>query len=200
MIVECRLDASPIVRWVHQIVTKKTKKSVSFYSLIDIYTFTALFKDVPIQRRSGLRKWCECDILSNYSKNILFKCRFPIRKVAPSQTFGQMIYHQLDNMDSIWTRQLPKLVSVNNNNSCQYFSNNSILNPYHSFIFRLEFGIINYVIIFLCGMILYAVVMETSGVLFMLPVSECDLNLTTNKKGILGGVCRHKLRFLDNMS
>lgn len=36
-------------------------------------------------------------------------------------------------------------------------------------------------------MILYAVVMETSGVIFLIPVAQCDLNLTTSRKGILGG-------------
>lgn len=51
----------------------------------------------------------------------------------------------------------------------------------------IEFGLFNYVIIFLCGMILYAVVMETSGVIFLIPVAKCDLNLTTSKTGILGG-------------
>lgn len=51
----------------------------------------------------------------------------------------------------------------------------------------LEFGLFNCVIIFLCGMILYAVVMETSGVIFLIPVAKCDLNLTTSKTGILGG-------------
>lgn len=37
-------------------------------------------------------------------------------------------------------------------------------------------------------MTLYAVYAETCGIVFVLPVSECDLNLTTSDKGIIGGV------------
>lgn len=37
-------------------------------------------------------------------------------------------------------------------------------------------------------MILNAVLMETCGVAFILPVAECDLKLTAANKGILGAV------------
>lgn len=52
----------------------------------------------------------------------------------------------------------------------------------------LEFGKFNYFIIFISGLILFAVVMETLGISFVLPVSQCDLNLTTQEKGILSTV------------
>lgn len=38
------------------------------------------------------------------------------------------------------------------------------------------------------GMILGAVFMETCGVAYIIPISQCDLHLTTSEKGILGAV------------
>lgn len=38
------------------------------------------------------------------------------------------------------------------------------------------------------GIILGAVFMETCGVAYIIPISQCDLHLTTNEKGILGAV------------
>lgn len=49
-----------------------------------------------------------------------------------------------------------------------------------------EFGFFNYLLILISGMILYAVSIETCGILYVFPVSECDLNLTYTQKGILG--------------
>lgn len=37
-------------------------------------------------------------------------------------------------------------------------------------------------------MILNAVLMETCGIAFVIPVSQCDLKLSTSEKGILGAV------------
>lgn len=42
--------------------------------------------------------------------------------------------------------------------------------------------------IFLSGVILNAVLMETCGVSFVIPVSQCDLKLTAGEKGILNAV------------
>lgn len=53
---------------------------------------------------------------------------------------------------------------------------------------QLEFGLFNYILILVSGMILNAVLMETCGIAFVLPVSQCDLKLTTSEKGILGAV------------
>lgn len=46
----------------------------------------------------------------------------------------------------------------------------------------------NYVIIFVSGMVLNAVLLESCGIAFVIPVSQCDLKLTTSEKGILGAV------------
>lgn len=56
------------------------------------------------------------------------------------------------------------------------------------FLFKSEFGKFNYFLILICGMILNAVLLETLGISFVLPVSTCDLNLTTKEKGILSAV------------
>lgn len=52
--------------------------------------------------------------------------------------------------------------------------------------FVVEFGLFNYVIIFISGLVIYAAVLETISFAYALPVSECDLNLSTSQKGILG--------------
>lgn len=49
-----------------------------------------------------------------------------------------------------------------------------------------EFGVFNYFLILVAGIILNAVYMETCGIGFVLPVSQCDLQLTADQKGILG--------------
>lgn len=51
-----------------------------------------------------------------------------------------------------------------------------------------EFGKFNYAIILMGGMILSAVLMESLGISFVLPVSQCDMNLSTQDKGILSAV------------
>ncbi|XP_055304610.1 synaptic vesicle glycoprotein 2B-like [Sitodiplosis mosellana] len=51
-----------------------------------------------------------------------------------------------------------------------------------------KFGLFNYVMIFLSGLILNAVFMETCGMAFVIPVSQCDMELSTSEKGILGAV------------
>ncbi|XP_055325180.1 synaptic vesicle glycoprotein 2B-like [Sitodiplosis mosellana] len=53
-------------------------------------------------------------------------------------------------------------------------------------ITKTKFGLFNYYIIFVSGIILYAVGLETCAILYVIPVSTCDLSLTTNQKGILG--------------
>lgn len=39
---------------------------------------------------------------------------------------------------------------------------------------------------FNCGIVMAALIMETIGVTFIIPVSQCDLKMTTSEKGILG--------------
>lgn len=51
-----------------------------------------------------------------------------------------------------------------------------------------EFGIFNYILIVLSGLILNAVLMESCGISFVIPVSECDLKLTAGEKGMLNAV------------
>lgn len=36
------------------------------------------------------------------------------------------------------------------------------------------------------GIILYAVALETCVILYVIPISQCDLNLSTSQKGVLG--------------
>lgn len=50
------------------------------------------------------------------------------------------------------------------------------------------FGKFNYGLIVLTGAILGCVFLETVSINFILPVAQCDLNLTNSDKGILSGV------------
>lgn len=54
--------------------------------------------------------------------------------------------------------------------------------------FHLEFGLFNYILILVSGMVLFAVAMETCGISYVLPMSECDMNLSTSDEGILTAV------------
>ncbi|XP_055913354.1 synaptic vesicle glycoprotein 2B-like [Eupeodes corollae] len=51
-----------------------------------------------------------------------------------------------------------------------------------------KFGKFNYMIIFISAMIMINVVLECVGISFVLPVINCDMNLSFQKKGILGAV------------
>lgn len=59
---------------------------------------------------------------------------------------------------------------------------------YFFLLFKLDFGVFNYVVIVLSAMILNAVLLETCGISFVLPVSECDLKLSASERGILSAV------------
>lgn len=50
------------------------------------------------------------------------------------------------------------------------------------------FGKFNYGLIILTGAILGCVFLETVSINFVLPVAQCDLNLTTHDKGILSAI------------
>lgn len=51
-----------------------------------------------------------------------------------------------------------------------------------------EFGCFNYYLIVVSGVILATVILETLGISFVMPVSECDMNLTSKDKGILSAI------------
>ncbi|XP_058116262.1 synaptic vesicle glycoprotein 2B-like [Anopheles ziemanni] len=51
-----------------------------------------------------------------------------------------------------------------------------------------KFGIYNLVLITISGTILAAVLLETLGISYVLPVAECDLLLTTKEKGVLSAI------------
>lgn len=53
---------------------------------------------------------------------------------------------------------------------------------------RTEFGKFNYVLIVLTGAVLGCVFLETVSINVILPVAQCDLDLTTQNKGLLGTV------------
>lgn len=50
------------------------------------------------------------------------------------------------------------------------------------------FGKFNYAMIVLTGAVLGSVFLETVSINFILPVAQCDLNLTTEDKGLLSGI------------
>lgn len=53
---------------------------------------------------------------------------------------------------------------------------------------RIEFGRFNYVLILISGIVLTSVILDSCCISFVLPVSECDLNLTPSQKGVLGAI------------
>lgn len=53
---------------------------------------------------------------------------------------------------------------------------------------RTEFGKFNYALIVLTGAVLGCVFLETVSINVILPVAQCDLELTTQNKGLLGTV------------
>lgn len=53
---------------------------------------------------------------------------------------------------------------------------------------RTGFGKFNYFLVILSGAVLSTVLLETLGISFILPIAECDLNLTTKDKGLLSAI------------
>lgn len=51
-----------------------------------------------------------------------------------------------------------------------------------------SFGRFNYYLIVVSGLILTTVLLETLGISYVIPVSECDMHLSTRDKGILSAV------------
>lgn len=50
----------------------------------------------------------------------------------------------------------------------------------------LDFGRFNYILIFTSGLVMSTLITEMIGITFVLPVSQCDLHLSTSEKGVLG--------------
>lgn len=57
----------------------------------------------------------------------------------------------------------------------------------NTWCFQLGFGLFNYFVISVSGLILYAVVLETCAILYVMPVSQCDMRLSASQKGVLTG-------------
>ncbi|GAB0095015.1 hypothetical protein DMENIID0001_103410 [Sergentomyia squamirostris] len=53
---------------------------------------------------------------------------------------------------------------------------------------RVTFGKFNYFLIFMCGVNLTTVILETLGISFVNPVAQCDLELTNRDKGVLSAI------------
>lgn len=53
---------------------------------------------------------------------------------------------------------------------------------------RTGFGKFNYLLVILSGAVLSTVLLETLGISFILPIAECDLQLTTKDKGLLSAI------------
>lgn len=53
---------------------------------------------------------------------------------------------------------------------------------------RTGFGKFNYFLVILSGAVLSTVLLETLGISFILPIAECDLNLSTKDKGMLSAI------------
>lgn len=96
-----------------------------------------------------------------------------------------MICHH-ERKDFIWMKPSPKSVSS------EWIKltpkNLKRLTHEHISLLQLEFGFFNYLLIVLSGIVLYEVAMELLGISYIIPILSCDMNLTSNEKGILSGV------------
>uniref|UniRef100_A0A1B0CB10 Major facilitator superfamily (MFS) profile domain-containing protein n=1 Tax=Lutzomyia longipalpis TaxID=7200 RepID=A0A1B0CB10_LUTLO len=59
---------------------------------------------------------------------------------------------------------------------------------YEDALTKTTFGKFNYFAIFICGMSLAAALLESMGIGFVIPVAQCDLQLTHSDKGVLSAV------------
>jgi MFS transporter, VNT family, synaptic vesicle glycoprotein 2 len=55
-------------------------------------------------------------------------------------------------------------------------------------ITKCGFGKFNYILIVLCGCLMGCGFLELTSINFILPVAECDMNLSSNNKGILSAI------------
>lgn len=89
-------------------------------------------------------------------------------------------------------RNTKRAETKNRSKIYQVFVINQVVNhklyKKYKFFNQPEFGLFNYVLVFLTGIILTAVLFETCGIVYVLPVSQCDLKLTPVQKGILTAI------------
>lgn len=55
-------------------------------------------------------------------------------------------------------------------------------------ITKCRFGLFNYVLIFLAGSLMASAFIELTSVNIILPIAQCDLDMTTSNKGILSAI------------
>lgn len=68
-----------------------------------------------------------------------------------------------------------------------FLSSKSVtLNTFSTFPFA-EIGRLNYFLLLIAGMIQYAYLAEAILIGYVIPVSQCDIAMSANDKGILGG-------------
>uniref|UniRef100_A0A1B0GJR0 Putative synaptic vesicle transporter svop n=1 Tax=Lutzomyia longipalpis TaxID=7200 RepID=A0A1B0GJR0_LUTLO len=60
--------------------------------------------------------------------------------------------------------------------------------PFEEALSYTSFGKFNCFVIFVCGINLAAVIIESLGISFVIPVAQCDLELTNSDKGVLSAV------------
>lgn len=60
--------------------------------------------------------------------------------------------------------------------------------PFSEALERTKFGKFNYFLIIIAGLVLANVLLETASIGFILPISQCDLQLTNQDKGILSAI------------
>lgn len=53
---------------------------------------------------------------------------------------------------------------------------------------NLGFGKVQIVVLLVCGLILMAVITETMGIAIIIPAAQCDLALSSSRKGVISAV------------
>lgn len=100
------------------------------------------------------------------------------------QKFGAINY--LGKSEFIWMKLFSKSVSHHKKYNLKKNPKNWV-QKHFLLLLQLECGLFSHLIVVISGIVLYLAALEVCGILYVFPVSQCDLNLTPSEKGILGG-------------
>lgn len=69
-----------------------------------------------------------------------------------------------------------------------FYFNSKLANENNYFFFNLGYGLFNIIILLSAGLCLMVVIIETMGMMFVIPAAQCDLDLTLDQKSLLSAI------------